>query len=200
MRKMNLANKLTMLRLILVPVFIIVYLFPYEKVGITFQVYHFLGTDLTIMHLITTLIFVVAAITDFLDGQIARKNNWVTTFGKFADPIADKLLVNSALIVLTYFDKMSLIVLIVMILRDTIVDGIRFACASRNVVIAASIYGKAKTMVQMIAIVLLLLNNPIFATFNIPFDRILIDIAGVISAVSGIEYFVKNRQYILETM
>ena len=192
---MNLPNRLTMIRLFLVPVFILVMLVP--GMGNRFG---FLGTMITIKELLSFIIFAAASITDFFDGKIARSRNLVTTFGKFVDPVADKLLVNSALILLTYLGKMPVLCLLIMVGRDTIVDAVRNVAASQNVVVAASMLGKAKTMTQMIGICLLLLNNPIFAMFNIRLDMIMIILATIISAVSGIDYFMKNRSFILESM
>lgn len=192
---MNLPNRLTMIRLFLVPIFILVMLVP--GMGNSFG---FLGTTITIKELLSFIIFAAASITDFFDGKIARSRNLVTTFGKFVDPVADKLLVNSALILLTYLGKMPVLCLLIMVGRDTIVDAVRNVAASQNVVVAASMLGKAKTMTQMIGICLLLLNNPIFAMFNIRLDLIMIILATIISAVSGIDYFMKNRSFILESM
>ena len=116
-------------------------------------------------------IFSLLISLSFSYGYLARKNHLVTTFGKFVDPIADKMLVNSALILLTWNNKMSVIALIVMLLRDTFVDGVRLVASSSNRVLAASIYGKLKTVTQMVGICLLLLNNPIFAHWDIPFAQ-----------------------------
>ena len=124
----------------------------------------------------------------------------VTTFGKFIDPIADKLIVNTALLLLASSNSISIIIPIIMISRDTIVDAIRLIASQNQVVLAASILGKAKTMTQMIAIGLLLLHNVVFEALGIPMDQILIWIATIISIVSGLEYFMKNSQYITESM
>ena len=138
--------------------------------------------------------------TDYFDGYIARKYHLITTFGKFIDPIADKLIVNTALLLLASSQDIHIIIPIIMISRDTIVDAIRLVASQKNIVLAASYLGKAKTMTQMIAICLLLLNNVVFAGLHIPMDQIMIWIATLISFVSGVDYFMKNRQYILESM
>lgn len=195
---MNLPNRITMVRLALVPVFIAVYLMK-----LTFHVaakLSFMGTTLSWYDVIIFLIFAVASLTDFLDGQIARRRHLVTTFGKFIDPIADKLLVNSALILLAFDRRIPILCLLIMVGRDTIVDAIRFVCASNNKVIAASFYGKAKTMTQMVGICLVLLNNPIFGAMHIPMDYIMMILATIISVLSGVDYFVKSKEYILESM
>ncbi|MCD8027618.1 MAG: CDP-diacylglycerol--glycerol-3-phosphate 3-phosphatidyltransferase [Erysipelotrichaceae bacterium] len=197
---MNLPNKLTTLRLISVPIFIIIYLFPYDTMGITIPVYRILSTELSLFDIILFIIFALSSLTDYLDGYLARKNDMITTFGKFVDPIADKLIVNCAILLLASSSKISIIIPIIMISRDTIVDAIRMMASQRNVVLAASYLGKAKTMTQMIAICILLLNNVGFAALGIPMDQIMIWVATLISAVSGIDYLMKNSQYIFESM
>ena len=177
---MNLPNRLTVTRLCLVPVFIILYLCPYYT-DISVPQIHFLFTDISIIQLLAFVVFLGASITDFLDGYLARKNHLITTFGKFVDPIADKMLVNSALILLAWNNKMSVLALLVMILRDTFVDGVRLVASGSNRVLAASIYGKLKTVTQMVGICLLLLNNPIFALWDIPFANYVINVAACVS-------------------
>lgn len=168
--------------------------------GINVPSFSIFFTQISLVDLISFLIFVGASLTDYFDGYLARKHNLVTTFGKFVDPVADKLIVNSALIMLTCAGKMPVICLLIMILRDTIVDAIRFVAASNNIVLAASTLGKAKTMTQMIAISLLLLDNPFFTGVGISFDIFMIYLATAISATSGIDYYIKNAKYITETM
>lgn len=197
---MNLPNKLTILRLISVPLFIVVYLIPYQSLDIHIPTYEVLTTELTIFDIIIFLIFGLSSLTDYLDGYLARKNNLVTTFGKFVDPIADKLIVNCALLLLASSHKISIIVPIIMISRDIIVDAIRLVASQKNIVLAASFLGKAKTMTQMIAICILLLNNVVFEYIGIPMDQIMIWLATGISVLSGIDYFIKNKQYIMESM
>lgn len=197
---MNLPNKLTTIRLIFVPLFVIIYLIPFETLGIEIPTFEILSTQLSVLDVVLFIIFVVASVTDFLDGHLARKNNMVTTFGKFIDPIADKLIVNTALLLLASSQRISIIIPIIMISRDTIVDAIRLVASQKDVVLAASFLGKAKTMTQMIAIAVLLLHNVIFEAMGIPMDQILIWIATVISFVSGVDYFMKNSQYVTESM
>ncbi len=158
------------------------------------------STQLSLLDFILFFIFLFASLTDYLDGYLARKNNLVTTFGKFIDPIADKLIVNSALLLLVFSRDISIIIPIIMISRDTIVDAIRLIASQKNIVLAASPLGKAKTVTQMVAICILLLNNVIFSAIGIPMGDIMIWIATMISVVSGIDYFVKNKQYIMESM
>ena len=197
---MNLPNKLTTIRLLSVPLFIIVYLIPYQSLGIEIPVFDVLSTSLSLLDIILFLIFALSALTDYLDGYIARKQHLITTFGKFIDPIADKLIVNTTLLLLASTHDIHIIIPIIMISRDIIVDAIRLVASQKNVVLAASYLGKAKTMTQMIAICLLLLNNIVFAGLHIPMDQIMIWLAPLISFVSGVDYFMKNRQYIMESM
>lgn len=197
---MNLPNKLTIIRLFLVPILIIIYMFPYEFFHISIPTFQILGTTLSFVDIMSFLIFAIASITDYLDGYLARKNNLVTTFGKFIDPIADKLIVNSTILLLASSNKISIIIPIIMIARDTIVDAIRLIASQKQIVLAASLLGKAKTMTQMIAICVLLLNNLFFQYFQIPMDQILIWIATFISIISGIDYFNKNKDFIMESM
>ena len=197
---MNLPNKLTTVRLVSVPLFVIIYLIPYKSLGISMPTFDILSTQLSLLDIILFVIFGLSALTDYLDGYLARKNNLVTTFGKFIDPIADKLIVNTALLLLASSNHITIVIPIIMIARDTIVDAIRLVASQKNVVLAASLLGKAKTMTQMLAIAILLLNNVIFSAIGIPMDQIMIWLATMISVISGIDYFMKNRQYIMESM
>lgn len=191
---MNLPNKLTVFRMILVPIIVCIYVFPFGgDLNIAGQV-------LPLSQLIVAILFIVASLTDFLDGKIARSQNLVTTFGKFMDPIADKLLVNSLIILLACTGMYHPLVAVIMIARDLVVDAIRLLASQNNVVLAASQLGKAKTMTQMIAIVLVLLNNIPFCFIGIRVDLMMIYLATVISLISGIDYFMKNRGFIMESM
>ncbi len=146
---MNLANKLTIFRVILIPFFV---LFAFIDIPGTI-----LG--LTISKFIILLIFIVAAITDKLDGYIARKYNMITDFGKFLDPLADKLLVNTALILLVGFGQLPSWIAIIIILREFIITGVRLIAVEDGIVIAANIWGKIKTVSQMFAVILMLIDK-----------------------------------------
>ena len=197
---MNLPNKLTVIRVLLVPLLILVYMFPYDTTGINVPVYHILDTDISLVNIIILVIFIVASITDYFDGRIARSKKLITTFGKFADPIADKLLVNTIFLLLASDGKINIIIPIIMISRDTIVDAIKMSAASKQVVVAASKLGKLKTVSQMIALCFLLVNNFPFSVLGIDLATILAWIATVISVISGIDYFIKNREMPMETI
>ena len=197
---MNLANKLTVLRIALVPIIVLVWLFPYSEFDIAFaSVYIYGGISLSYFNLIILGIFALASFTDFLDGRIARKRNLITTFGKFADPIADKLLVNTMFVLMAYERLIPIVPVIIMICRDTIVDGCRMVASRSGVVVPADILGKLKTVLQMFAIILVLLNNLPFALFNVPFSDFILWFATLVSFVSGYSYYSQVREYIFES-
>lgn len=188
---MNLANKITMARIFLVPVLMIFLLVKYD-LG-RFQI----GEEvITVSEMIATLIFITAAVTDGLDGYIARKRQLVTNLGKFLDPLADKLLISAALISLVEMQRLDAWIATVIISREFAVTGLRLVAAVEGKVIAASALGKLKTIVQIIAIAALILNNFPFSTFSFPFSDIFVWLAVVITVWSGVDYFVKNREVI----
>lgn len=173
---MNLANKITIFRVLLVPIFILVL---YSKIRYN--------------NFIAALIFVIASLTDTLDGYIARSKNMITNFGKFVDPLADKILVSAALISLVEMGKIPAWVVIIIIAREFLISGFRIIAASEGITIAASPLGKIKTITQLIAIILLLINNFPFYLINIPVDMILLYISLFFTVLSGIDYIYKNR-------
>ena len=197
---MNLPNKLTIFRIILVPVLCLVWLFPYDQFGISFGYIQIENISIPNLNLAVLAIFAIASFTDFLDGKIARKNNLVTTFGKFTDPIADKLLVNMMLLILSYKHIIPVVPVIIMILRDIVVDGCRMIAAQRGIVVSAGILGKMKTAFQMITIIVVLLNNFPFEIWQIPVSDILIWFTSFISLAGGYSYFMQVKQYIFESM
>ena len=132
---MNAPNKLSCLRIFLTIIIAIIWLFPFP---IPIPVYHLNNTSFSLIQIIVLVLFIIAALTDYIDGQIARKKNIVTTFGKFIDPIADKMLVNTMFILLAITKSVPSLPVIIMIWRDLFVDGIRMATASQNIVIAAN--------------------------------------------------------------
>lgn len=199
---MNLPNKLTMFRVLLIPVIIIISLISSLQQTLIFS-------NVTVGNFIILIIFCIASFTDFLDGHIARKRNLVTDFGKFMDPLADKLLVISTMLVLLEQGKFQAFnfglgfVLIIIIAREFIVTGIRLLAVQNQLVIAASPLGKAKTISQMFMIIILLLEClPISLIGGISNDvtsLIVISLAGLLTLVSGIDYFVKNKEIILRS-
>ena len=186
---MNLPNKITLLRIALIPVFMI-FAFPYPEF---MQSISFPGLSFLVKYsdLIALILFVVAASTDAVDGHIARKYNLVTNFGKFMDPLADKLLVCSALICFIELGKISSIIVLVIIAREFIISGFRLIAADKGVVIAAGYWGKLKTVVQMVMIIVLLLNIPLDA-FRIV-EQVLIWASLALTVISLIDYLIKNK-------
>lgn len=195
---MNLPNKLTITRMILVPILILIYMFPYATFGINVPMYHILNADISLVNIVIFIIFAVASLTDYFDGQIARKSKLITTFGKFADPITDKLLINTLFLLLASDGTISIIIPIIMISRDTIVDAIRLVAANKQV--AAKYLGKLKTVTQMISVIFLLLNDFPFSIIHLPIGQISVWIACVISIVSGIDYFMDSKDMLTESM
>lgn len=176
---MNLPNKLTVLRVVLIPFFVV------------FMLVDILGAN---DKWIALAIFIVASLTDLLDGKIARKYNLVTNFGKFMDPLADKMLVCSALICLTALDKLPAWITIVIICRDFVISGFRLVAADNGVVIAASYWGKYKTTFQMIMVCLLIADLAPLVLVT----TIVTWIAVILTIVSLVDYLVKNRSVLME--
>ena len=171
---MNLPNKLTVMRVILIPFFVAALL--YDN-----------GSSQT-MRVVANVIFIVASLTDLFDGKIARKYNLVTNFGKFMDPLADKLLVCSALICLIQLGQLPAWIVIIIISREFIISGFRLVAADNGIVIAASYWGKFKTTFQMIAVILMIFNIPALKTVTF----IMLAAAVVLTIVSLVDYVAKN--------
>ena len=196
---MNLPNKLSIFRVLLVPLIVFVYLFPFANYGITLFSITIDEIVLSGVQLIVLALFVIASITDFLDGYIARKYKMITSFGKFIDPIADKLLVNTVFLLLAVSGTIEVVPVLIMIWRDTMVDAMRMMAAQKGVVVAARIWGKLKTVLQMVTIVIVLLNDLPFALFQLEVGKWLVWISAIISMYSGIVYFKQCKQYIMES-
>ncbi len=175
---MNTANKITLLRIALVPVFM------------AFAMIDNLPCQITGL-----VIFLLAAASDGIDGHIARKYNQITTFGKFVDPLADKMLITAAFLVLQYYERISPWAVMIVLAREFIVTGVRLVAVSEGKVIAASFWGKLKTVSQIVAVIaaFLLMNTNIFAQGpSLVITQILIWISVAITVFSGIDYLVKN--------
>lgn len=173
---MNLANKITIFRVFLVPVFMLV-----------------LYSNLPYNTYFAAAIFIIASLTDTLDGYIARSKNMVTKLGKFIDPLADKVLVSAALIILVEMGKVPGWIVVIIIAREFTITGFRVIAASEGITIAASPLGKIKTITQLVAIISLLLNNYPFRVINLPFDMIMLYISLFFTIISGIDYINKNK-------
>lgn len=195
---MNLPNKITMCRIVMAVIVLILLMFPYGSVGINMPIYKISNVTISLNYIIAGTLFVIASITDFLDGNIARKNNLVTDFGKVMDAIADKVLVNGVLIILAYNGNIPLIIPVVIITRDTVVDSIKMVAGKKGNVVAASIWGKLKTICMMVGLSLVMFSNLPFELIGFRLDYILLIIATILSIYSGIQYFVVNKKYFLE--
>ena len=173
---MNLPNKLTLLRVIMIPFFVFFMLAPY------FEGYG---------NYIAVAIFIIASFTDFLDGYLARRDNLVTNFGKFMDPLADKLLVCAALICLVETGQLASWIVIIIISREFIISGFRLIASDNGVVIAASYWGKFKTVFQMVMVILLIVNiqNPVYQIVT----TVVTYIALILTIVSLVDYVIKNK-------
>lgn len=196
---MNLPNRLTVMRIIMIPVIILIAIFPYSQFGIEIPMLQFGFVTLSAVNIVMLVLFCIASFTDFLDGYLARKNNLVTTFGKFADPIADKLLVTTMFVLFASQGTIPVVPVLIMVARDTIVDGIRMIASSNGVVMAAGYLGKLKTVVQMLSIITILLNNLPFELYRLPVSDFLLWFAAFTSLASGISYFNQMREYIFES-
>lgn len=194
---MNLPTKLTVLRLILSVVMIVLLCFPFYTVGIQFPNFRVNGVTIELQYIIAGVIFIIASVTDFLDGYLARKNNQVTSTGKMLDAIADKALVNPALIILAAQGFIPVIVPVIIVLRDIIVDAIKMESAGKGKVVAAIGSGKLKTATLMVGIVLTFFYNIPFEFIGINVAVILLYIACILSIVSAIQYFNMNKALIL---
>lgn len=169
---MNIANKVTMVRLILIPVFVVAF-------------YNY-GTSYNL----AAILFMVASLTDALDGHLARSRNLITNFGKFVDPLVDKVLTMAAFIVLVEAQIIPAWAVIIIISRELIITGFRTLAADMGITIAASMWGKAKTTSQMISLVLLLLHNDALNKFGI----YVFYIAVILTVISGLDYLIKNKK------
>lgn len=192
---MNLPNKLTVFRMILIPIFILLLAVEWQWGQITVG-----GADIPVPQLIAAIVFIVASLTDLLDGKIARKNHLVTNFGKFADPLADKMLVMTAFIFLVSLGKAPAWVVAIIVCRELAVTGLRLLIVEQDgQVMAAAMPGKIKTTTQMLSIVFLLLNDVFFAAILVPIGLILLYICLFFTVYSGVDYFVKGRDVFNDT-
>ncbi|MDD4493049.1 MAG: CDP-diacylglycerol--glycerol-3-phosphate 3-phosphatidyltransferase [Eubacteriales bacterium] len=198
---MNLPNKITIIRILIVPIFLI-FAIPMPEIFLTAKLFAPIREELTSISIflikygkyIAAIIFIIASSTDGVDGYIARKRKQITALGQFLDPIADKLLVTAALVALIQRNELTAWVAIIIIGRDLIVTGLRLVAAAEGKIIAASIWGKIKTITQMVAIVAVLTDNfPLsyFTDFN--FNDYAMIIAVIATVYSGVDYIVKNK-------
>ena len=196
---MNLANKITMSRVIMSVVIMVLLLFPFEVVGIDMPTYLFNGNiQIELKYIIAGVIFVIASLTDFFDGYVARKYNMVTDFGKMVDAISDKLLTNTVLIILACDGMVSPIIAVVIIARDIVVDSIKMIIGNKGKAVAAIKVAKYKTASLMFGLALTLFYNIPFELINFRVSEFLLALAAVLSVVSGVKYYMMASVYLTE--
>ena len=186
---MNIANRLTIARIVMIPVFLLMMCFPKDTLGAV----NVLQSNLSVSWILAMIIFTIASITDFLDGYWARKYHLITNFGKFADPLADKLLVMTAFITLVGAGVIPMWIVAVIVCRELAVTGLRLLLVNDGEVLAAAWPGKVKTATQMLAIIFLLIDD--FPVKGLPFSigTILLYVCLVATVYSGVDYFIKNK-------
>lgn len=194
---MNLPNKLTMARVVCIPIFIIAFIIGVRNNNLINIIN---GYSIDLFRLIATIIFILASITDYFDGKIAREQNLVTNFGKLMDPLADKMLVVTALMLLSANNEINYICTLIVVLRELAISSIRLIALEQNIVIAASKWGKIKTATQMIAIVLILfcdcrINNNIILNNII---NIIFYISMLFVVISLIDYIIKSKEVFIK--
>lgn len=188
--KMNLPNKITISRIVLSILILIILIIPWYQVGIEFPKYVIQGkVIIDLKYIIVGVLFLIAALSDFVDGYLARKNNQVTDFGKTFDAIADKILVNGVLIVIAYNGFISIAIPVIIITRDIIVDALKMMAENKGITVAASNLGKIKTIFMLSGVTLMLFYNLPFELWNIYVADILIIVATVLSVVSAVNYY-----------
>lgn len=192
--KFNVPTKLTFLRLILSVLIIILLIFPFYRLGFEFKTFLFHSILIDVRYIMCGIIFILASFTDYLDGYLARKNKQVTDFGKFSDAIADKVLVNSVLIIFASQGFIPAIIPVVIIIRDIIVDAIRMNVAGKGVVQAAKMSGKIKTASLMIGIVLTFFYNLPFELIGLQISKFFLYFGSLMAIVSMIEYYNLNKK------
>lgn len=197
---MNVANKITMSRIILSIFIVILLLFPLDASGLALPKL-FINESIVVdlKYIVAGFLFIIASLTDFIDGHIARKYNMITDFGKMLDAIADKILVNSILIILASSGFISPIIPVIIVLRDTAVNSIKMIAGNKGRVVSAIQSGKLKTAFLMTGIVLTLFYNLPFELWNFKVSDALLIIATVLSAISGIQYYAMNRDLLFQS-
>ena len=196
---MNLANKITMSRIVMSVMIMILLLFPFELVGVDLPSYVFNGNIyIELKYIIAGIIFIIASLTDFFDGYVARKYNMVTDFGKMVDAISDKLLTNTVLVILACDGLVSPVIAVVIIARDIVVDSIKMIIGNKGKAVAAIKVAKYKTASLMTGIVLTLFYNIPFELINLGISDFMLALAAVLSVVSGVKYYIMAKDYLWE--
>lgn len=204
--KLNLPNKITVTRIILAIIILIILMLPWSSWISSWPVFYkiFNSTKtfspaLDLKYIIAGVLFLIASITDRLDGQIARKRNMVTDLGKMLDAIADKILVNGVLIILAYDHFIPLIVPVVIITRDIITDTCKMVCGNKGKVVAASWMGKIKTVFMMVGLTVTFFGNLPFELLGFPFNDLCLYVAVILSVVSGCQYYFGTMKVLKES-
>lgn len=194
---MNLANKITMSRVVLSIVIMIVLLFPFEGLGFHLPTILVSGKILIdTKYIIAGVLFIIASLTDFLDGYVARKYNMVTDFGKMVDAISDKMLTNSLLVILAANNMVSPVIAVIFIVRDIVVDSIKMVVGNKGHAVAAIGVAKLKTATLMVGLALTLFYNLPFELIGVRVSDCLLIISSILSVVSGFKYYSMARPYI----
>ena len=196
---MNLPNKITLIRIFLTVLIVTILLFPFDAVGLNAtKLFINEAMVVDIKYFIAGALFIIASLTDFIDGYIARKYKMVPDLGKMLDAIADKFLVNSVLIILASQGLIHPIIPVIVVTRDTVVDIIKMIVGAKKEVVAAILSGKVKTIFMMLGIALTLFNNLPFELINIKVSDVLLIIATVLSVYSGIQYYQQNKKVLFD--
>ncbi|MCX4249505.1 MAG: CDP-diacylglycerol--glycerol-3-phosphate 3-phosphatidyltransferase [Bacilli bacterium] len=196
---MNLPNKITVFRIILSIMLLVLLIFPFDMCGLSWPSYQVFGSiTINLEYIVGGVIFLVASLTDFLDGNIARKKGLVTDFGKVMDAIADKVLVNGVLIVLACNGFINVVIPVIIITRDIFVDSIKMVAGNKGKAVGASLLGKLKTICMMIGLTLVFFYNLPFELLNINVAEGLMYAATVLSIISGIQYYLVNKDFLEE--
>ena len=195
---MNLPNKITMVRIVLSMFLLVFLIFPWDLCHVEFPTFLEGHLEISLQYIIAGIVFLIASLTDTLDGYLARSRNMVTDFGKVMDAIADKVLVNGILIVLACNDMINVLIPVVIITRDIAVDSIKMAAGQSGHAVGASVLGKIKTICMMTGLTLVFFNNLpcefiVFQGHPLAVDQAMLYIATVLSVISGIQYYIVNK-------
>ena len=194
---MNLANKITMSRVILSIVIMIILLFPFDGLGVDLPSYVVHGNIyVEVKYLVAGVLFIIASLTDYFDGMVARKYNMVTDFGKMVDAISDKMLTNSLLVILASDGMISPVIAVIFIVRDIIVDSIKMVVGNKGHAVAAIGIAKVKTATLMVGLVLTLFYNLPFELWGVRVSDCLLIISSILALISGFQYYSMSRPYI----
>ena len=195
---MNLPNRITVARIILSLIVIFILIFPFYEIDIEWPKYLIAGITVKLQYIVAGVIFIIASVTDAIDGHLARKNNQITDLGKMLDAIADKILVDSVLIILAAQGFISVLIPVIIVLRDIVVDAIKMQAAAKGKVVAAIKSGKIKTAFLMVGTTLTFFYNLPFEAMSIRVSDFCLYFASIMALISAAEYFVNNKSLIFD--